>query len=130
MVEQGGRVEDNLKKKHGDRGRADQEDRPLLDEKRRQYFNGMKTDATGHVQIQVGMMHAVDPPKEGNRVKKTVLKINDEVQNDNGNQNGRGRGKGPVVKDSPALFMGQVGHSHGGGREEQAQEEGIQESQG
>src|SRR6516164_9999006 len=46
----------------------------------RRDLDRVKTHAGGHVELEVGMMHAMQPPQRGHGVKEDVLEIDREVE--------------------------------------------------
>ena len=88
MVEHGGGIEQNFKKEDAEGRRADGGDRTKFDGQREENFDRMKARASSDIDIEVGVVHAMEPPKDRLVMKKPVLEVDDEVEYENGSNNG------------------------------------------
>ncbi len=87
MVEQGAGTEKELEHEDGERRSSERGDHPELQEHRKHDLEGMEPRARGHVHVQVGVMHAMQPPQNRHGMKEDVLEVNGEIQEDHGNRN-------------------------------------------
>src|SRR5262245_27843513 len=87
VVEHRGRIEQDLEDQHGRRGCPECCDDGEFDRRRQQDLDRVKTHAGGHVELEVGMMHAMQPPQRGHGVKEDVLEIDREVEDDDRDDN-------------------------------------------
>lgn len=66
----------------------------------------MKADASADVEIQIGVMDAMKPPKRRHRVKQHVLRIDYKIEQDDGRRDSHPLRSGYVVEDTPASIGG------------------------
>ena len=97
------RVEQDFEDHHRHRGRAERHHRAQLDDHRQQDFERMEADPGGHVDLDVAVVHAMQPPQQGIGVEQHVLGVDDEVE-----QPRRRRGS-PATR---ARQAGSAGPSH------------------
>lgn len=62
MIEHGSRIQHNLEYEHRQKGRPEKEYGADLDAHRDDYLNGMKPGPRRNVEVEVGMMHHMEPP--------------------------------------------------------------------
>jgi hypothetical protein len=79
----------------------------------------------GHVDVEIGMMHPVQPPQRRNRVKEHMLKVDREIEKDDrGHHANPGREWHHVEKPEP-LRVGKEGKTDGRGWKENANQECV-----
>jgi len=71
MIEHRGRVQQNLEDEHTERPQRNYHAK--LDQHRKCDLNRMEACAGGYIEVEVGVMHPVHPPKRGHRMKHHVL---------------------------------------------------------
>ena len=49
----------------------------------------MKTGAGGDIEIEIGVVHPVQPPKRRHRMDHNMLQIDGEVEQNHGHDNGK-----------------------------------------
>ena len=80
MIEHRGRVERDLEDQDGDRRRAEAGDDGELEAHREKNFNRMEPRTRRHVEVKIGVVHAVQPPKRRHRVEHHMLQIDREIE--------------------------------------------------
>ena len=80
VIEHRGRVEKDFKNQNRNSRRSQRRDRAKLDRHREQNFDRMKAQAGGHVELEIGMMHPMQPPEGRDRVKEDVLQVDGEIE--------------------------------------------------
>ena len=76
----------------------------------------MKWQARSYVEVQIGVMHLVNSPQQGNRVKHPVLQIDRQIGDDHGNpKRDRAWRLDPIEQSASALFGGERGADRGDG---------------
>ena len=126
VVEHGGGVEQHLEGQHGDRWRAQRGDHAELDAHREQDLDRVEARARGHVELQVRVMHAVQPPQRGDRVEKHVLQVDGEIEGDHGQRHADPYRQRERVEQAPSLRLGDQGEADGGRRKQQANQNRIE----
>ena len=72
----------------------------------------MKAEPGRHVQVQIGVMHPVEPPEKRDHVNHHVLEINHQVEkNDPGGHFHRRRPL-KIIEQAPAVLPGEMGGAH------------------
>jgi hypothetical protein len=87
VVEHGHPVEEDLEHYHREGRSAEQNNGRKLDTHGNNNLYGMEADAGGQVVIEIRMMHHVEAPEGRNCVEHDVLKIDDEIEEDDGKSN-------------------------------------------
>src|SRR5262245_23310763 len=73
----------------------------------------MKAQPGGHVEFEVGVMHAMQPPQRRHRVKEHMLEIDRKVEKDDrGNDRDPGR-KRDCIEEAPGMRLGNEREAHG-----------------
>ena len=89
VVEHRGGVEQHLEDEHGERRNAERHHRRDLDRQREQDFQRMEAHAGGHVDVEIGVMHAVQPPQHRHVMKDDVLDVDDEIEREEAEHDAR-----------------------------------------
>ena len=82
MVEHRRGVEQNLESEHRNRGCADRRDCCALDAGRDQDLDWVETGAGRDVEVEVSVVHAMQPPQRGYGVECHVLEVDRQVKQD------------------------------------------------
>ena len=106
VVEHGHPVEDDLERYHREGRGPQHHNRRELDGHGSNYLDRMEADACCQVVIEIRMVHHVEAPEGGNCVEHDVLKIDDEVEKDDGESNEQPIREVHDVEYSPAFFTG------------------------
>ena len=77
-----------------------------------QNLQWMKTKSGGHIQIQVGMMHLMEPPEKWNHVEHHMLDINHQVQKNDSHRHFHRHGPIEVIEQAPTVLSGEIGQPH------------------
>ena len=125
VVEERGGVEQHLEQEHRDGGRAEGCDHRQLDPHRDQDLDRVKTQAGGGVEVEIGMVHPVQPPEPGNGVEHDVLQVDREVEQQHRDQDRDPGGHVDDVEQAPALVLGRDGKADREDREGQPQDHCI-----
>ena len=105
VVEHGGGIEQNFKKKHAERRCADGGNGGKLNCKRQEYLDRMEASAGGDIDIQVSVMHAMEPPKHWLVMKGPVLEVNDEVEDEHGGDDGNPARDRRDIEQTPSVIL-------------------------
>src|ERR1043166_1052516 len=88
VVEQRGGVEHHLEHKDRDRRNAKSDHHRDLDQHGKQDFDRMKPHAGGHVDVEVGVMHAMQAPQQRHHMERDVLRVDREIEGEESQQRG------------------------------------------
>ena len=88
----------------------------------------MKTRAGGHVYVEIGVVHPVEPPESWHIVKKAVLQVNRQVEAEQREQQFQPHGQSDHVEKSPAAFLRKQGETHRSSRSDDADEYRVEHS--
>ena len=80
MIEHGGSVQDDFKNQNRHRRTTDQDDDDHLDAHGKEDLYRMEADPSGHIDIHIGMVHHVEPPEQGRRMKHDMLKVDSKIK--------------------------------------------------
>ena len=86
----------------------------------------MEARARGHVELQVRVMHAVQPPQCGNRVEKHMLQVDGEIEGQHGQRHADPYRQRERVEEAPSLRLGHQGETNGGRRKQQANQNRVE----
>ena len=125
MVEHRGGIEQDFEDQHGRRRRPECCDHGELDPGRQQDFNRVKAQARGHVELEVGVMHAMQPPQRRHGVKEDVLQIDREVQEDDRKDNARPRRQRDDIEETKSVRLGNECETDSRDRQQDAHEQRI-----
>ena len=92
VIEHRGGVEQNFKDQDGERWRAERCHHAQLDPHRQQDLDRMKAYAGRNIELEVGVVHAVQAPEGRHRVEQNVLQIDGQIEQDDAKRNGRPSG--------------------------------------
>lgn len=126
MVEHRGRVKHDLKQEHRESRRSKQRDRDELEKLRQHDFDRMKADACRDVKVEIGVMDRMQSPEPRDGVKRNVLEINHEIENQERNDALTELGQGKLTAKSPVSIVNVVGPSGKRDRNEKANESGVE----
>ena len=82
VVEHRGGVEQHLEDQHRHGGRAERGDDAELDAHRQQDLDRVEARAGRHVEVEIGVVHAVQPPERRHGVEQHVLQVDGEIEQD------------------------------------------------
>ncbi len=85
----------------------------------------MKPHAGGHVDVEVGVVHPVQPPEHRHVVEDDVLHVDDEIEEDEADDRRQPAGQRKQVQQSPALLSRQQGGADRRRGNQQAHRQGI-----
>ena len=102
MIEHCGGVENDFEGHYRDRWRAEHGDRRELDQHRQHDLQRVKPHSCRDVEVEVGMVHAVQPPQQRDPMEQDVLAINDKVERNEGDPKIDRPRQGEVVEKPPA----------------------------
>ena len=67
----------------------------------------MEAHAGGDIEVEIGVVHAVQPPERGHRVEQHVLKVDGKIEHDHCGDDAEPYGHIQDVKESPAVLLGE-----------------------
>ena len=85
----------------------------------------MESQAGGHIDIEISMMHPVQSPQHRNRVKQHMLKVDSEVQEDHRGHYTDPGGEWQHVEEPKPMRLGNEGHTDRCGRKNSADQERV-----
>lgn len=129
MVEQAGGIEENFEEDHGQSGRTNGDNSNYLDPHGEKNLNGMKADSGGDIEVEVGVVNAVEPPEQGDEMEYGVLKVDDKIESCNPDEKFQPVREREVVKQPPTAILSQERHPHSLDREEDSQGKGVNQDQ-
>ena len=118
-------VEQDFKNHHPQRRCAEHHHRAQLDDHRQQYLDRMEADPRRHVDVEVGMVHAMQPPQQGDGVEQHVLGVDDQVEQDDGNEDRQPIRDRDHVQHSPAIGFGDQREPDRRSREQDSHQHGV-----
>jgi len=125
VVEHRGGVQQHLEDQHGNRGRPQRGDYGELDHHRQQNLDRMEAQSGGHVEFEVGMMHAMQPPQRRHRMEEDMLEIDRKVEkNDRRKDSNRDRERN-LIEQAPSMRLGNEGKANGRDRKHEADEQRV-----
>ena len=96
-----------------------------LDEQGKQDLDRVEAHAGRHVDVEVGVMHAVQPPQHRHRMEQHVLQIDGKIEQNHGHERRGDEGNGDDVEQSPAARLAHQRDADGSGRKENADQKDI-----
>ena len=126
VIEHGGAVQQYLENQHGHGRRPDDDNGGQLEQHRKQDLDRMEAGAGRHVEIQVGMVHAVQPPQRRHGVKHDVLEIDDQIEHDDRERHLEPEGQRDQVEQAPAAFRRQQRQPDGRQRKDQPDQNRVE----
>lgn len=130
VVEHGTGIQHHLKGEHSLCRCTQKNDRRHFYQHRDDDFQRMKAIAAGDVQIKVGMVHPVQAPQKRGMVEQAVLKIDDEIENDDAEQNLQPEGDVEIVENPPPTLFSNVRQGNGKDGKQQPDCCGVDKNQG
>ena len=127
VVEHRGGVEQHLEDQHRHGRRAEGGDDAELDTHRQQDLDRMEAHAGRHVELEVGVVHAVQPPQRRHRMEQHVLQVDGEIEQDDRGDDGKPGRRVQRVQESPAMFLGEQGHADGCRREDKSDKQRVED---
>jgi hypothetical protein len=115
LKHQGG-IEHYLEDQHGERRHAECCHRRHLDRERQQDFQGMETHAGGHVDIEIGVVHAVKTPQRRHVMEDDVLTVDHEIERDHPERERRPGRQCQQIEQPPAVRSRDQGDADRSGR--------------
>ena len=82
VVEHRGGIENDLEEQNGDHGRSEQEYHSELDGHGEQNLDGVEPEPGRYIELEVGVVHAMNPPECGNGVKQDVLTVDGQIEHE------------------------------------------------
>ena len=125
VVEHGCRVQEHLEDQDGDGRRPERRDNHHLYAQRQRYFQGMKAEACGDVEIEVRVMHAVQPPQCRDHMEQDMLHVYCEIEHDHGYENGEPHRQRNGVQQPEARILGVDRNADHAGRRHQTEQQCI-----
>ena len=129
VVEQGTCVQGYFKDQYSQCGSTKNDNRRHFDARGYGDFQRMETGAAGDIQIQVRVVHAVQAPQERVVVKQEVLKIDDEIEEDETEDNGQPERRVDPMKKPPTSRFGDLRHGSREDRKQEPERSGIDNRQ-
>ena len=126
VIEHRGAVQQHLENQHGHGRRAEDDDGGQLEQHRQDNLDRMEAGAGRHVEIQVGMVHAMQPPQRRYGVEHDVLEVDDQIQHDDRERNLEPEGQGDRVEQAPAALRRQQGQPDGRQRKDQPHQDRVE----
>ena len=105
VVEHRRGIEQHLEDQHGHGRRAERRDDGELDPHREQDLDRVEARSGRDVELEVGMMHAVQPPQRRHGMEQHVLQVDREIERNDGQQNRKPRGQADDIKEPPAARL-------------------------
>ena len=127
VIEDRGRAEQYLEQDHGQGRRAERADHGDLDDHRQQDLERVEADPGGQIEVEVGVMHHVQPPQSGDRVKQDVLPVDGEIEHDHRQHDLDPERPRQRIEEPPAERPGRRRDAGRRGREHEAQDDGIED---
>ena len=107
VVEHRGGVEQDFKDQDGDGRRAERRHHAQLDPHRQQNLDRMKAYAGRNIELEVGVVHAMQAPEGRHRMEQNVLEIDGQIEQDDAKRDCRPSRQVEGVEQSPASGFGQ-----------------------
>ena len=127
VVEHRGGIEQKFEEKHTQRRRSDDGDRAKFDYEREENFDGVKARAGGDVDIEVGVVHAMEPPKDRLIMKRPMLEVNHQIEHKDGSGDGNPAGHRCNVEQTPPMILHPESEADGARWNEKSHHEAINE---
>jgi hypothetical protein len=107
MVEQRRRVEKHLEQEHTSGRGTEGSNHRQLDPHRQQDLDRVEADAGGDVELEIGVVHAVQAPQDRYGMKRRMLKIDGEIEQEHSEQNRKPARNGQGLQQPPSSAFGQ-----------------------
>ena len=126
VIEERGRVQHDLEQQHRDGRRAKGSDDGKLDAHRDHDLGRMKAQAGRGVEVEIGVVHAVQPPEPRHRMEHHMLEVDREVEQQHREHEGDPDRQLEVVEEPPAALLGHDRKPHAEDRKCQPQDHGVE----
>ena len=103
MIEHCRRIEHHLENQHCKCRRTERKDHGELDRHRQKYLDRMESGAGGHIEIEVGVVYAMQTPESGDRMKQHVLKKDGKIENDDASEDAENFGQFDLLQKPLSL---------------------------
>ena len=120
MAEHRGPVQQDLEDDNRQGGNAEGRHRRKFDQRGEEDLQGVKPQPRGDVYVEIGVVHTVEAPEEGERVKQHMLEVDDQVEQQDADQDRRPEWHGQMVQGPPPAGGSEQGETDG--------EDGCQEA--
>src|SRR5262245_18906404 len=130
MVEHRGGIEQHLEGEHGDGRDSQRGHYPELDAHGQEYLDWMEARSRRHVDVQVRMMHAVEPPEGRDGMEQHVLEVDGKIQGRDGQRDAGPCRQIECMEQSPPSALGDQSKPDGGRLEDEADQNRIQDDYG
>ena len=87
----------------------------------------MEPRSRRHVEVEIGVVHSMEPPERRNRVEHHMLQVDREIEQHERDDEPGPAGKRKVVEEAPASGLGEDGETNRGDRKGEAQREGVED---
>jgi hypothetical protein len=105
MVEHGRRIQQHFEDQHAYGGRSNRRNGCAFDDGRDQDFDGVEANACRDIEMDVGVMYPMQPPKRWHGMEHHVLKVDDEIQQYDRDNDRYGHGQWDVIEDTPGSLL-------------------------
>src|SRR5262245_38314022 len=85
----------------------------------------MEPHARRDIEFQIGMVHAMQSPKRRHRMKQHMLKVDDQVEENDTEGNTQPKRPTHRVENAPTSVFGDQCEADGGGRKEHPDKRGV-----
>ena len=126
VIEHRGGVEQDLENQHGQRRRADCRHHGELDQNGEHDLDRMEAHAGRHIDVEIGVVHAMQPPQHRHGVEQHVLEIDGKVEHQHRHQDRHALGQRQPIEETPAARLARKRHAHRRRRKEDADDEGVE----
>ena len=129
VVEQCRHVQQHFEQHDSPHCRSQGGDHAQLEERRQQDLERMKARPGGDVEIEVGVVHAMQPPESRDGMKQHMLQVDCQIEQGHGQHHFKPRRPGERGPESPATLGGQGRGPHGGDWQQPPCRHGVQQGQ-
>ena len=127
MIEGRGRVQHHLEQQHRHHRNAERDHDRDLDSHGNQNLERMEAPAGGDVDVEIGVVHAVQPPQHRHFVEQDVLGIDDEIERQEAQQRRDREPQAQEMEEPPSAAGREQRGADRGGRNEDAHGEHVDE---
>ena len=120
VAEHRGPVQQDLEDEDRQGGNAEGRHRRKFDQRGEVDLQGVKAQPRGDVDVEIGVVHAVEAPEEREHVEHHVLEVDDQIEEQDADQDRRPEGHRQMVQGPPPAGGGEQGETDG--------EDGVQEA--
>jgi hypothetical protein len=125
MVEHAGGVEEHLENDHGDGRNSKKSDRPHFYTHGEKDLYGVETDSCGDIEIKICMVNAMEAPKNWDKVKHGMLKVDDEIEKKNTQDDSHPFRQWNVIQYPPSTGFDIKSYAHGLKRDQETQGKSV-----